>query len=299
MIPLGGISLLVHAVINLYCNVIKKYPMKALSFFIILSSAALIVHSGQSQVKEGFRTGSNTQLIREMFHPCVPIRPIASPDRVILRLDDVQAFAYAEITEKLISDASANKMRLTLGVIPHQFDEDQVIQKIIKRNKCNLELALHGWDHSMNSDGTKFEFEQISHDDAKSKIFKGKELLEKTSDVPVVTFIPPGNEVSEDTQHILQSAGITYLSADHSSSEYGMSATTYDFPNKTLVSNDEILKRCDEKFSQNKLCVIVLHPQDYMTDGKVDPLKYQYYLNLLSDLNKKQVASLTFSDLHR
>lgn len=217
--------------------------------------------------------------------------------KAILRIDDIQAYAYSDISAKMIEDAKLRNFRLVLGVIPKDFSEDKSIVRILKRNICNLELAIHGWDHGKYQAGEEYEFEDISEEEARIKIKEAETILQKISGKKPVTFIPPGNKISKGAARVLEEEGVRYLSADYTSSEYGMTATTFDFAKNELISNDEIFRRCEESFGKNKDCVIVLHPQDYLTDEKIDPEKYAQYENLLDGLRLRGVLSITFSDL--
>lgn len=291
-----GLSILFHLMINTYHNFIKKYPARALSAILVILVTVLVILKGKASVTNTWKE-NNFQLAGQMIQRCLPVHQEPSNQRVILRLDDVQAYAYTDITEKIIDETISHNMKMTLGVIPNNFLEDVRIDGILKRNSCNLELAIHGWDHiSPRADGT-FEFEEMSKEEALIRIRRGKEIFKKITNSPIVTFIPPGNKISVGTKEALSEEGIKYISADDSETEYGMNATTYDFPAKKLIENSKVIEACDKRFSANKLCVIVIHPQDYLTDDKIDLEKFKQYIDLLDQLKKKSVFTTTFKDL--
>jgi len=296
MIQSGSITLLVHLLINTYYHIIKKYPQRAASFIIILGIATVVFFNGRTAVTNSWENNT-VKMVREITYKCLPVEQNSVDKKVVLRLDDIQAHAYTEISKKIITDTTNHNMKLVLGVIPYNFPLDKPINKVLKKNSCNLELALHGWDHFLSQETEEYEFEDMKEAEAASKIRDGKKILEQIDGQPVITFIPPGNLISDETKKVLDDEGIKYLSGDSQSSVYGLDATTFDFQNNKLIDNEEILKRCDEKFSQNKFCVIVLHPQDYLTDDKIDLEKYGKYINLLEELRNQQIESITFRDL--
>jgi peptidoglycan/xylan/chitin deacetylase (PgdA/CDA1 family) len=295
----GGVTLYVHIMINFYVGVIKKYPEKVLSLLLAVFVAYIIILNGKSSITNSMESNNihAIQAIKERSYTCKPVVQNVSDNKVILRLDDVQAFAYSDVTKKIIEDSVKRNMKMVLGVIPYNFSEDKLIDRELERNKCNLELALHGWNHSEYQETGEYEFENADQAEASDKIKEGKKILEKIGGEPVDTFIPPGNMISDDTKMILEKEGIKYLSGDNESSAYGMDATTYDFPNGKLIDNSEILKRCEDRFSQDEFCVIVIHPQDYLTDEKIDEDKYGNFISLLEELQNRKIQAVTFRDL--
>jgi hypothetical protein len=57
------------------------------------------------------------------------------------------------------------------------------------------------------------------------------------------------------------------------------------------------MKKCETRFAQNEHCIIMLHPQDYVTNEKLDEKKYKEYLRLLNELEKRDIATITFQQL--
>jgi peptidoglycan/xylan/chitin deacetylase (PgdA/CDA1 family) len=296
MMPTGGISLFLHLLINAFYR-LMKYPRKIVPFLVIFAVASVVIIGGRAAIVNSLKDDNNLELLEEAFSVCKPVTQVHSENRVILRVDDVQADAYRTMTENMVNDAQKYNMRLVLGIIPKDLLQDKKLVRFLKKNSCNLEAALHGWSHVSDEKDNLFEFEEMSADEARVKIQDGKKILAQVFDNPVVTFIPPGNEISDDTKEVLDEEGIKYVSSGYVGGDFDMTAGTYDFPSKSLVSNDEILKRCEAKFGEKKPCIIVMHPQDYMTDDKPDSEKYRSYIDLLNKLSNDKVYSVTFSDL--
>jgi hypothetical protein len=298
MTPFGGISLIVHIMINTYCKLAKKKFLEVMPFVIIIGLTLLFFRSVKSSISRSIEADNNLAYVKEIVYPCKSIIQDNSEKKIILRVDDIQAYSFRESSISIIRDAQKYNMKLVLGIIPVNILEDGEVVKKIKQNKCNLELALHGWDHMAPQADGSFEFESIGKNEALVKIREGKKTLEKISDKQVLTFIPPGNRISLDAKKALNEEGIKYLSGDDdTNSDYGMSVATFDFLANKLIENEEVLKKCDSRFDQKKICVIVVHPQDYMTDDKIDPEKYRKFTDLLTELRNRNVYSTTFSEL--
>jgi hypothetical protein len=296
MIPTGGISLFVHLLINTFFS-LMRYPRKALPLVVIFGVAAVIFISGRAAIVNSLGENNNFQLIQESLSACKPITQAYSENKIVLRVDDIQANAYKPMTEAMIKDAQRYNMRLVLGIIPKNLLQDKKMVRFLKKNSCNLEAALHGWAHLTDEEDDLFEFEEMGIEDARSKIQEGEKILEDIFATQIVTFIPPGNKLSEETEEVLNEEGFKYISSGYVGGKFDMTAGTFDFPSKSLISNDEILERCEAKFGKEEPCIIVMHPQDYMTEGKPDTEKYRSYIDLLDRLRKKNVYSVTFSEL--
>jgi peptidoglycan/xylan/chitin deacetylase (PgdA/CDA1 family) len=296
MMPTGGISLFLHLLINVFYS-LMKYPRRIVPFLVIFAVASVVIISGRVAVVNSLKSDNNLELLEDVITSCKPVSQAYSENKVILRVDDIQANAYRVMIENMVKDAQKYNMRLVLGIIPKDFLQDKKMVRFLKKNSCNMEAALHGWSHVSDEKDDLFEFEEMGTEEARVKIQDGKKILAQVFENPVVTFIPPGNEISDETKEVLDEEGIEYVSSGYVGGDFDMTAGTYDFPSKTLVGNDEILKRCEAKFAEKKPCIIVMHPQDYMTDDKPDSGKYRSYVDLLDILRSEKVYSVTFSDL--
>ncbi len=210
---------------------------------------------------------------------------------VILRVDDIQAYAWFDSQKKIIEDASKREIPLVLGVIPHELERDRRLWNLLKRKRCEMEIALHGYSHS---DG---EFANISYEGARDKLERGLKILNKI-EREVITFIPPQDLYSNEAERAIKDEGFFFISGislDYS--DYGYTQTMYDWDNHLLVDYTEIIERCELTLSQSDNCIIVIHPQDFVSDGKLDPWKYSNYIGLLDSLKKKDFNIVTFRDL--
>jgi len=271
--------------------------MFAKSILVIILVTIFIFVSGFYIIHASLENDNNFDFLIKQFNRCKPVVQNYSNEKIVLRVDDVQAFAFADVSKKIIEDANKYNMKLVLGIIPKSFLEDQKTVNAIKMNQCNLEIALHGWDHTISEDNNSHEFEYLDQEEASIRINKGEKELKKIFNIKTETFIPPGNQISDGTVQAIKKSEIKYISADNRNEKFDMSVATYNFIENKPRSNQEVLDTCDNIFKENKFCVIVIHPQDYTTNGNLDEEKYSDYLNLLGELRKRNVYSATFSEL--
>lgn len=227
---------------------------------------------------------------------CLEIKnTVKSKRKVILRLDDVQAFAFSNTTRKIIDESLSRNIPLVLGIIPNHLDEDVDLVEYLKSRSCNAEIALHGWDHSVKyiNEKPESEFEHINYDEAKSRLETGISMIQNTLKSSTKSFIPPENKISKEGKQALNDLNITVISAD-SGNEFDMTIATIDQKNN-LIPIKNIISACEKKFAKNTNCVIVIHPQDYLTYLVLDPVKFKSFTDLLTEIQRKGWEVTTFS----
>jgi len=240
-----------------------------------------------------FGMTSSVPIMEKKFE-CEQVLRTPGERNVILRIDDVQAFAWRETQIKMIEEALERNMTLVLGVIPGipgSLFEDVELSNFLRRNRCDVEIAIHGYEHSYR------EFGDLEFSEAREKIGKSLDILGLIGS-DIVSFIPPDNAISNDSILALGSHGIDVVSAGYDSGKYGFTSSTYDWANKKLESTKVVLKECEYALDTSGLCIIMLHPQDY-SDGKGnhDPEKYDEYLALLDGVAKLDAEIITLRDL--
>lgn len=269
---------------------------KILSVFIFITVWILVFLMGYHAVRAWIHNNNNLEYVYDKTHPCKKFVTEIKPKKVVYRIDDVQAYAYTNEVVQIIKDLNNKKIHAVLGIIPKGLDQDILMEKVLKRNSCNYEYAVHGWDHSVYAETQIFEFDNISNQEAALRVKNGINMIKKVTKQTPVTFIPPGNKLGDEAKSAVLSAGIHTISGA-SQGDLDMSIATYDYESKTLISNEEIINTCTQKFEQNKICVIVVHPQDYMTNDKIDFEKYKKFTELVDTLQSSDASAVRFSDL--
>ena len=240
---------------------------------------------------------SNFSYIDNYIIGCTPIEKEPLKDKlVILRLDDVQATNWNMVSIQMMEDAIARDMPIVAGTIPDKIHEDFRMVSYLKKQSCNIEIAIHGYTHNTNgnvSPALTGEFSHLNATEARERLTAGKKELSDLSDTPLVTFIPPQNEISTEASSVLFEFGITYLS-DKGTSMYDYDASTWDGSTAKDAISD-----CNEVFANGEnLCVIMLHPQDFSTaDMKIDYDRYTEYTKLLNTLENIDVSVIRFNEI--
>ena len=228
---------------------------------------------------------------------CELVPSVVSGKTVVLRIDDIQAFAWRETSMNMIADATSKDIPVTLGVIPVGIGEDTEFVNFLKNYSCKIELGLHGFTHNSKEGDDVPEFATYSKDEALSRIKEGQNLMRSITTEPIVSWVPPLNIQSSGTIVALKDLGFTHLSAE-GDGEFDMDASTYIYGSNVLVSPEKVVESCRKTFETSTHCIIMIHPQDF-ADGLVhDQEKYQqYYLGLLDALIKEGVTFARLKDL--
>ena len=238
------------------------------------------------------RRDSNYYVVKNAIKGCSDVVPHEGKYSVVLRIDDPHAFFYNDIVFKMVDTAVENNAKVVLGVIPYNLEKDKELYTFLEHNRCNFEIALHGWDHSENPP----EFLFLSLEDAFERMVKGKLVLEKITEKPLVTFIAPQNAYSDGTIQAAKQLGFKIFSSERKG-KYGFNAATYDFGSDRLIPYYEVIDQCVENFEKDEPCVIMIHPQDYATNGKIDEKKFVEYIHLIKELKMLDISFVTFDDL--
>ena len=234
----------------------------------------------------------------EMLVPCTPFPSVAGDKTVVLRVDDVQSFAWPSTTRAMIVDAETRNIPLTLGVIPKNFSGDTELVSFLKQRECNHEFALHGFDHASKGANEEYaEFELLEKEAALLRLSHGLEELRFVTDKDVNTWIPPLNRHSTGTQEALTELGVTRWSTEGKAT-WDYDASTFSYTTNALADTDQVIADCVTAFEDGDVCIVMLHPQDFTTDNYHDEAKYQvHYLDMIDRLLAKGYGFGTFEDV--
>jgi predicted deacetylase len=253
------------------------------SVFIIVIVSMMVIRSLNFLIKDA---------ASEIYEDtCKTVYRQTSDRNIVLRIDDIQAYYLADVQMKMIKDALARNKTLSLSVIPFNLFNDREIVRFLRENKCFLEICLHGYNN------TDFEFSEISYNQADEKIKDGLEILNQI-EPHIVTFIPPGNEISNISRKAVFDNNINIVSSGFKLKEFGFSVSTYDWKTHKFANYREVLKQCNADLDKNETCIIMIHPQDYVSNGKLDLEKYEQYINLLEGIDDLNATVVTFRDLY-
>lgn len=304
MIPTGGLSVFLHLLVNIYGYVAKHIPgVRKLKRFLHIPAPVMglvlisvIIYFASSLFWSALNNDNNFDHLSFLLDSCED-RLITPGERsVILRVDDIQAYAWTDISRRIIDDALAYDMPLSLAVIPVGLREDYAFYEYLREQRCDVEFMLHGWDNQ-EPRPTVGEFAELSKAQARERLEKGINVIDRLSRRPLVTFVPPLNQMSNGTKEALDELKFEVVSLE-GEAFYDYDATTFDFDIDELVSAEEVLSQCEVVFANgDALCVIMIHPQDFATaEGVFDAEKYQTYTELLAGLDKADYTAVRFKD---
>ena len=309
-------NFLIHKLSYIRLRSIKQTPhfiktrfiQKGTASIIIISILLLTLLTYIFSVRFAVEHHRNNMIMAEhYFVDCKQnVTPQIAHRMIVLRLDDVQADSWSVINERIIEDALKHRMPIVAGVIPKNISKDFRIESLLWRERCNIEIALHGYTHTPTVDSSLYaegtnpedsakvgEFGLLTADEARVMLTDGFNEVSALSGYHIETFIPPQNQISPEAQSVLIEFGITHLSSEGK----GM----YDYDSKTWGGTraDHAIAECEMTFdSGDPLCVIMLHPQDFSTsDMQIDTVRYAEYLKLLDTIKEMDVSVVRFSDL--
>lgn len=224
----------------------------------------------------------------------LPQKPV-----VILRMDDVQAYAWAVLMINLTDTVLARNMSIVLGVIPKNMEKNTLSANYLlsKANDSRVEIALHGLEHSEN------EFLNVSAPQFEVMALNGSSTLTSIFGANPVTFVPPYDEYKLDSTSGLSKIGFRVFSGkqheykfDNNILYLGYTVPTKDSSHSELDSVPGVLDKCNESLRYYNYCVILIHPQDYADKaGGINYPKYLKFAELLDGIEKLG-ATTTFRE---
>jgi predicted deacetylase len=321
--PLFGISLIMSVVIILthklwlaVPNVAQEYVASVFSHKAIKQTIAPLILVGMILLVGGLyssflRTAilenhNNLQVLQNRTIACEELTVTTSERMTVLRLDDVQAYGWTDISIKMMEATVASQKPIVAGVIPYNLSTDNRIEQYFMQHGCNTEIALHGYDHGIT--GAAYEISEVTGEGEFGKLTatEARERIEKafleldflSSHNKITTFIPPHNVLSQEVVPVLNDFGMTIISSE-GDGQYDYDATSWNYQTNEYVSAETILNNCETSFSTgDNVCVIMLHPQNFANeDTSLNEPRYQDYLFLLDELDKRNITVVRFSDI--
>lgn len=230
-------------------------------------------------------------------YPCTIKTPVNRT--VVLRIDDIAPWNDLSLMQQMTDDILSRDYGVSLGVIPYRIDKDKSLVRWLQSTHDNskVELSLHGYKHDEE------EFNNLDYNQSKIKLELGRNIMIKYFGEIPINFIPPYNVESEETIQALKDLGFKTFSG--SRNEYivedtfvaaGYTTTTYSYSNDLFVSSEQVLEECSNAIDKNGVCVIMVHPQDFTSNGKIDEAKYAEYVSVLDGLNSLDANVVSFRE---
>jgi peptidoglycan/xylan/chitin deacetylase (PgdA/CDA1 family) len=220
-----------------------------------------------------------------------PTESVGNPALVVIRLDDVQDYAFKEAQLYLLNYSTQNKIPLSLAIIPGYFGQDNELIEAIKQNiNSGSEITVHGWEHENMS--------QYTFSEQKIRLINSKQLLKDTLNVETDILVPPMFSYNDDTIRAMEETGyatISGISEFHkkewiSQKIQSIPATIElsDYSNNTWQMKDisAIIPEIESSIEEYGYAIIVTHPQEFMNGNELNLDATVNYEQLLQEIAK-------------
>lgn len=251
--------------------------MKKRRLFLISLTGLLFIVSG---ITFGIFKSSNTN---------------TEPPLVVIRIDDIQDFAFREAQLFLLNESMIHQTSLSLAVITGMFGEDtEIVQKVSLAANLGSEVAVHGWEHE---DLTNLSFKEQT-----ALLFQAKNRLKGVLDYDVSVLVPPMFSFNENTTSAMQVEGYNiistlsdYMEPDLTSEILSLPGTVElaDFSNGSwkLKSIGTLEIEISKSIQKYGFAVIVTHPQEFITDKMLNPVNTEIFTALLETLKENYTVT--------
>ena len=239
------------------------------------------------------------------FIPVAVLRAPAQnkePPAVILRIDDIQDYAFEPAQIFLLDESMIHDIPISLAVIPGVFGADwEIVDKVKLALSRNSEVTAHGWMHE--------DLATFSREEQAALLSQAAARLKELLGCDPETLVPPMFSFNEDTLQAMQATGYDIISSSISVSypgvvsgvksipatvnlsDYSENATKWQM--KTLASVEAEIAGSVAKYG---FAVIVTHPQEFLDGEELNEMNVKTYRTLLNDL-KERYSFKTFKEL--
>lgn len=220
-----------------------------------------------------------------------PSNEEVNPRIVVIRIDDVQDYAFKDAQLYLLNYSKLNKLPLSLAIIPSYFGKDQDVVDAVKQAIISgSEVTVHGWEHENLS--------QYTLNEQKIRLLEAKDLLEKTLNIKSNVLVPPMFSYNDDTIKAMEETGYTLISGSSEFHERGwvsekiqsIPATIElsDYSNNTwqIKSKNKIILELNASIEEHGYAIIVTHPQEFINDNKVNIEVAMKFEQILQDISE-------------
>jgi hypothetical protein len=207
---------------------------------------------------------------------------------LVIRVDDIQDFAFKEGQLFLFNESLINQVPLSLAVIAGAFGNDGDIVPAVKLAlSSGSEVTVHGWEHE--------DIATLSLTDQEALLSRSRSWIKKTLDYDTSIFVPPMYSFNEDTITAMGLKSFTIISSSISVSAPGLLSDITSLPATVELSDfyenvwsiksiDTIKTEISASIEKYGFAIIVTHPQEFLTDGKLDQSKTEVFRTLLITL---------------
>jgi peptidoglycan/xylan/chitin deacetylase (PgdA/CDA1 family) len=219
---------------------------------------------------------------------------------LVIRVDDVQDYAFREAQLFLLNESVINEIPLSLAVIAGAFGDDGNIVPAVKLAlNSGSEVTVHGWEHE--------DITQLPLSGQKELLSRARSQIKNILGYEATIFVPPMYSFNDDTITAMQLESYKIISSSKDISQPGLISKVTSVPatvelsdifnNKwTMKSLDIVEAEIAASIQKYGFAVIVTHPQEFITDGKLNQANTEMFRTLLITL-KKDYSLVTLKHL--
>ena len=214
----------------------------------------------------------------------------SEPTTIVIRVDDIQDFAFREAQLFLLNESVINHIPLSLAVITGMFGEDrEVVQTVKLAVSLGSDVAVHGWKHE--------DLAKLSFGEQVALLSQSGSRIKEILDFDTRVLVPPMFSFNEDTVAAMQQEGYNIISTFADLSEPGSMSKVISLPATVELSDysngtwkmksfDSVKAEVSRSIQKYGFAVIVTHPQEFTADGKMNQLNMELYRALLMTLKE-------------
>ncbi len=232
----------------------------------------------------------------------VPLKEQNTLPPVVLRVDDIQDYAFREGQRFLLEESAGNGVPLSLAVIACRFGEDnEIVSAVRSAVASGSEVTAHGWIHE--------DLTAVSLQEQVSLLSRAKTGLRELFGCDSAVLVPPMFKFNEDTLSAMRETGFNVISSSTQLAEPGFFSGVLSIPGTVNLSDysqnstwnmktiDAVKEEVSASVSKYGFAVIVTHPQEFLDGVELDPACAELYRSLLKAL-KTDYSFTTLEALH-
>ena len=221
---------------------------------------------------------------------------------VIVRVDDIQDFAFKDAQLFLLEHSTSTNLPLSLAVIAGMFGEDtEILEAMRLAVASGCEVGVHGWEHEKLTSLPMTEQMDI--------LFRAKIRIKDLIGVDTQLLIPPMFSYDNNTVTAMcqESFNIVSTCTDYHepSSISGITNIPATVELSTLSNDvwrmkniDTLTAEVEKSFELYGYAALITHPQEFISNGQINQTAKESYMNLLAKLSET-CHFTTFVDLYR
>jgi len=219
-------------------------------------------------------------------------KTISKNSVIVIRVDDVQDYAFREAQFTILKVSADRHIPLSLSVIPKFFSSDlELVEAVTNAYLNGSEVTAHGWLHENLTNFSLVEQEQ--------KLLQAKAALNMTLGVETTILVPPLFEFNNDTLRAMEETGYDTISSNTALQKVGVGSngivnlpSTVDFSD---YGNDtwrvKTLQQLDTEVDQSVLkygyAMVVIHPQELLSGNTMNQTALKIFEDLLTGLSER------------